>query len=209
MRLTGDFVFAEGWYSVTPEKIAEHIARRCATDVIIDAFCGVGGNTIQFAMTCHRGRSGGVSSLLSWFSQHQTVVRESSTVIAIDIDPVKLECARHNAEVYGIADRIEFIQGDFMQLAPFLKACAHDEGMRASVCACLTSLFHVGRRCIPEPAMGWSRLPLRKGAHVIGERTSVFDNVGLCFPACESPGSISNLQLLNALCLPRCSTSRQ
>ncbi|KAJ1922545.1 RNA methylase protein, partial [Tieghemiomyces parasiticus] len=34
----------------------------------------------------------------------------------------RLKCARHNAEVYGVADRIEFIHGDFMQLAPHLKA---------------------------------------------------------------------------------------
>ncbi|RXG67604.1 Trimethylguanosine synthase [Armadillidium vulgare] len=32
--------------------------------------------------------------------------------------------ARHNAHVYGVADRIEFIQGDFFQLAPSLKADA-------------------------------------------------------------------------------------
>ncbi|KAF9082986.1 Trimethylguanosine synthase [Mortierella sp. AD031] len=87
----------EGWYSVTPEKIAAHIAERCASDVIIDAFCGVGGNTIQFAMTCHR-------------------------VIAIDIDPVRLECARHNARIYGVEDRIEFICGDYLTLLPRLKA---------------------------------------------------------------------------------------
>lgn len=87
----------EGWYSVTPEKIAAHIAERCASDVIIDAFCGVGGNTIQFAMTCHR-------------------------VIAIDIDPVRLNCARHNARIYGVEDRIEFICGDYMALLPRLKA---------------------------------------------------------------------------------------
>jgi RNA cap guanine-N2 methyltransferase len=47
---------AEGWYSVTPEKLAEHIAFRCASDVIIDAFCGCGGNAIQFAKVCHRGK---------------------------------------------------------------------------------------------------------------------------------------------------------
>ncbi|KAG0198056.1 Trimethylguanosine synthase [Mortierella sp. GBA30] len=87
----------EGWYSVTPEKIAAHIAERCASDVIIDAFCGVGGNSIQFALTCHR-------------------------VIAIDIDPVRLECARNNAKIYGVDDRIEFICGDFMTLIPGLKA---------------------------------------------------------------------------------------
>lgn len=44
------------------------------------------------------------------------------TVIAIDIDPKKIEMAKHNAEIYGVADRIEFIVGDFFDIAPFLKA---------------------------------------------------------------------------------------
>ena len=44
-------------------------------------------------------------------------------VIAIDIDPVKLHCAKHNAKIYGVEDRIEFIQGDFFKLAPTLKVC--------------------------------------------------------------------------------------
>ncbi|XP_036734787.2 trimethylguanosine synthase isoform X1 [Manis pentadactyla] len=91
----------EGWFSVTPEKIAEHIAGRVSQsfkcDIVVDAFCGVGGNTIQFALTGKR-------------------------VIAIDIDPVKINLARNNAEVYGIADKIEFICGDFLLLASHLKA---------------------------------------------------------------------------------------
>ncbi|XP_058555588.1 trimethylguanosine synthase isoform X2 [Neofelis nebulosa] len=91
----------EGWFSVTPEKIAEHIAGRVSQsfkcDIVVDAFCGVGGNTIQFALT-------------------------GKTVIAIDIDPVKIDLARNNAEVYGIADKIEFICGDFLLLASHLKA---------------------------------------------------------------------------------------
>ena len=37
----------ESWFSVTPEAIAAHIAERCQCDIIVDAFCGVGGNTIQ------------------------------------------------------------------------------------------------------------------------------------------------------------------
>ncbi|OAD62879.1 Trimethylguanosine synthase [Eufriesea mexicana] len=45
----------ESWFSVTPEKIAKHIAERCRCDTIIDAFCGAGGNAIQFAFTCERG----------------------------------------------------------------------------------------------------------------------------------------------------------
>ncbi|NXP97124.1 TGS1 synthase, partial [Vidua macroura] len=91
----------EGWFSVTPEKIAEHIAVRVSQsfncDIIVDAFCGVGGNAIQFALTSKR-------------------------VIAIDIDPEKLWLARHNAEVYGVAERIDFLCGDFMALAAGLRA---------------------------------------------------------------------------------------
>jgi len=44
------------------------------------------------------------------------------TVIAIDIDPNKIEIARHNAGIYGVENRIEFIVGDFLQLAPRLVA---------------------------------------------------------------------------------------
>ena len=87
----------ESWFSVTPEKIAEHIAQRCKCDTIIDAFCGAGGNAIQFAFTCER-------------------------VLAIDIDPIKIELARNNARVYGVDDRIEFVVGDFLKLAPKLVA---------------------------------------------------------------------------------------
>ncbi|NWX58328.1 TGS1 synthase, partial [Promerops cafer] len=93
----------EGWFSVTPEKIAEHIAVRVSQsfncDIIVDAFCGVGGNAIQFALTSKR-------------------------VIAIDIDPEKLRLARHNAEVYGVAEHIDFLCGDFMALAAGLRADA-------------------------------------------------------------------------------------
>ncbi|CAO3672131.1 unnamed protein product [Rhizopus stolonifer] len=87
----------EGWFSVTPERIASQIANRCQSDIIIDAFCGCGGNSIQFAMTCNK-------------------------VIAIDLDPVKIHCARENAKIYGVEDRIEFILGNFFDLAPTLKA---------------------------------------------------------------------------------------
>ncbi|XP_037644358.1 trimethylguanosine synthase [Sebastes umbrosus] len=91
----------EGWFSVTPERIAEHIALRVEHSfpdyqLVIDAFSGVGGNAIQFALAGKR-------------------------VLAIDIDPVKLDLARHNATVYGVADRMDFVQGDFLQLAPRLR----------------------------------------------------------------------------------------
>jgi len=43
-------------------------------------------------------------------------------VIAIDIDPNKIKMARHNAGIYGVEHNIEFITGDFLEIAPTLKA---------------------------------------------------------------------------------------
>lgn len=82
----------ESWFSVTPEKVAKQTAHRLAGDIIVDAFCGCGGNAIQFAKTCSR-------------------------VIAIDIDASKLAMAKHNAGIYGVAHKIEFVHADFMQFA--------------------------------------------------------------------------------------------
>ena len=61
-------------------------------------FCGVGGNAIQLAL--------------------------SARVLAIDIDGEKVAMARHNARVYGVAHLIEFVVGDFLALAPRLRANA-------------------------------------------------------------------------------------
>ncbi|KAG8377601.1 hypothetical protein BUALT_Bualt08G0050000 [Buddleja alternifolia] len=87
----------EGWFSVTPELIAKHHAVRCGSGAIVDFFTGVGGNAIQFAQ----------------WSKHVT---------AIDIDPNKIDYARHNAAIYGVDDNIDFIKGDSFSLAPKLKA---------------------------------------------------------------------------------------
>ncbi|KAJ7493395.1 Tgs1 protein [Mycena galericulata] len=65
---------------------------RCRCDTVLDAFCGVGGNAIAFAKTCER-------------------------VIALDISPTRLALARHNAQIYGVADRIEFILTDYISFA--------------------------------------------------------------------------------------------
>ncbi|CAA0822027.1 S-adenosyl-L-methionine-dependent methyltransferases superfamily protein [Striga hermonthica] len=87
----------EGWFSVTPEEIAAGQARRCVgAGVVIDAFAGVGGNAIQFAKVCRR-------------------------VVAVEIDPNKVALAIHNAKIYGVRDNIDFIVGDFFQLAPSLE----------------------------------------------------------------------------------------
>ncbi|XP_058810912.1 uncharacterized protein LOC131675785 [Phymastichus coffea] len=85
----------ESWFSVTPEKIAIHIAAKCKSDIVIDAFCGAGGNTIQFANSCHQ-------------------------VMSIDIDLQKLQMARHNAKIYGVDNKIDFILGNFICLAESL-----------------------------------------------------------------------------------------
>jgi 16S rRNA G966 N2-methylase RsmD len=84
----------EGWWSVTPELIAAHTAReaRFIVDndkdpVVIDAFAGIGGNAIQFALAGFR-------------------------VVAVELDEGRLAAARNNATVYGVADQITFIQGD-------------------------------------------------------------------------------------------------
>lgn len=45
-----------------------------------------------------------------------------TAVIAIDIDPAKIALAQNNAAVYGVADRIEFVVGDFFQLVDGLRA---------------------------------------------------------------------------------------
>jgi trimethylguanosine synthase len=91
-----------GWYSATPELIAAHHAHRlrpshtrpdATIDVVIDAFAGVGANSIQLALRDSRTR-----------------------VIAVECDAARLELARHNANVYGVAHRIEFVCADFVAL---------------------------------------------------------------------------------------------
>lgn len=101
----------EAWYSVTPEHIARHVARTMRSRIVadaetsgwawVDAFCGAGGDTIQMALCNPHG-----------------------LVIAIDIDPAKVEAARHNSRLYGVRERIEFVVGDFTALAPRLRAHA-------------------------------------------------------------------------------------
>lgn len=48
------------------------------------------------------------------------------SVIALDTSPTRLALARHNAQIYGVADRIEFILGDYLQ---FAESYSSREGM--------------------------------------------------------------------------------
>lgn len=87
----------EGLYSATPESIALHQAEKINCASIVDGFCCTGANTIAFA-------------------------KRDAKVYAIEKDEKRLEMARHNAKIYGMEDKIEFIRGDFLEEAPKIKA---------------------------------------------------------------------------------------
>ncbi|OQO08003.1 hypothetical protein B0A48_06796 [Cryoendolithus antarcticus] len=92
------------WFGVTPEPVAKKISSDIASApaskrILIDAFAGAGGNTIQFALS---GR---------W-----------NQIFAVEKDATVLACAKHNAEIYGVAKKIVWIHGDvFDVLAKKLK----------------------------------------------------------------------------------------
>lgn len=94
-----------------PSKIAEQVATAPASKtILIDAFAGAGGNVIAFALS---GR---------W-----------KQIFAVEKDPKTLACAKHNAEIYGVAKKIFWIQGDvFEALKVRLKAAAKNAVVFAS-----------------------------------------------------------------------------
>lgn len=91
----------DAWFGVTPEyvarTIATHVGNAAGSEktTIVDAFAGVGGNAIAFALS---GR---------W-----------ERVFAIEKDPEPLKCAKHNAEIYGVANKIWWIEGDCLDIVP-------------------------------------------------------------------------------------------
>lgn len=93
----------ESWYSVTPECIALHVAKRLglAPRLVLDVCCGAGGNAIQFALCGHR-------------------------VLACEVDPARAAMAKRNAHVYGVGHSIDFVCADGMQLLASLPAGAVD-----------------------------------------------------------------------------------
>jgi len=82
----------EGLVGLTPEAVALSLAAR-TRGVVIDGTCGAGGLAIALA------RTAGVER-----------------VIAVDVHAERLAMARHNAGIYGVADRIEFVRGDVVEL---------------------------------------------------------------------------------------------
>jgi len=90
---------AVGLFSATPEKIADDIAKNVKAKTIIDAFCGIGATTIAFARVCDK-------------------------AFAVDINQDRLDMAKHNAEIYGVKDKIEFICGDIFETLHKVSAAA-------------------------------------------------------------------------------------
>ncbi|GAX26596.1 trimethylguanosine synthase [Fistulifera solaris] len=87
----------ESWYSVTPEVIANHIAQRVINAskkkegmIVLEAFCGAGGNAIAFARRPEVGK-----------------------VICVDTNLHRLEMAAHNCGVYEIPkDKVVFVHAN-------------------------------------------------------------------------------------------------
>jgi hypothetical protein len=91
----------EARWSLTPEALALALGERAAAlragMKVVDAGCGAGGNAIGFA-------------------------RAGCEVIAIERAPQRLAMARHNAAVYGVAERIRFVEGDALEAIGALQA---------------------------------------------------------------------------------------
>ncbi|KAH7034947.1 RNA cap guanine-N2 methyltransferase-domain-containing protein [Microdochium trichocladiopsis] len=104
----------DAWFGVTPEPVAIKIATEMASTtpphkrIIIDAFAGVGNNSIAFASAAEPGDP----DKFRW-----------DRVIAIERDTATLACAQHNASLYGpeVADRITWINGDSFEYLALLR----------------------------------------------------------------------------------------
>jgi hypothetical protein len=88
---------AEARHSLTPEALALAIGERAEGVHVLDAGCGAGGNAIGFA-------------------------RAGCSVTAIEQHAGRLSMARHNAALYGVAERIRFIKGDALEIVPRVEA---------------------------------------------------------------------------------------
>lgn len=83
----------EGRFSLTPQALADTMARAAQGRRVVDACAGSGGNAIAFA-------------------------RAGCPVVAIERDADRLAEARHNANLHGVVDRVEFIHGNALHHAP-------------------------------------------------------------------------------------------
>jgi trimethylguanosine synthase len=125
---------AEGWYSVTPEVIANHVAQRVGEFshsvvfqrpalqapspqgiIVLEAFCGCGGNAIAFG---------------------KIPAHEISLVVCVDIDRTKLRKAAYNACLYEIPkEKLIFVECSSL----FILEHCYQDGM-----LCIDRLRHSG-----------------------------------------------------------------
>jgi len=85
-------------YFVEPHIIDFAEFERWAGKSVLEVGCGIGSDTIRFA-------------------------RAGASVTAVELSTASLDIARQRAEVYGLSDRIRFLEGD----AENLSALLHDE----------------------------------------------------------------------------------
>jgi trimethylguanosine synthase len=52
-------------------------------------------------------------------------IHKKKLVIALDTSPTRLSLARHNAQIYGVADRIDFILADYISFATAYASSPH------------------------------------------------------------------------------------
>ncbi|KAH0479377.1 MAG: hypothetical protein KVP17_002195 [Porospora cf. gigantea B] len=99
----GILMDSDAWQEVTPEAVAAHAAERLiriggqsATPTVVDCCSGVGGNLIQLAMA-------------------------GLKTTGVEMCPRRLQHSRHNAAIYGVEDRINFILADVITWAADVK----------------------------------------------------------------------------------------
>ncbi len=83
---TGTRLDEEGRFSLTPEAIALWMGKQAKGHSVLDLCAGAGGNAIGFA-------------------------RAGCKVTAIEPEADRVELARHNAEVYGVASHVTVLRG--------------------------------------------------------------------------------------------------
>ena len=93
-------VDAHGLYTMIPERWALIVAQEASGSHILDVCSGLGSMSIAFA-------------------------RSGKSVTAVEIDADRVEMARHNARLYGVAEKIEFRTQDITR-PETLKALPHD-----------------------------------------------------------------------------------
>jgi hypothetical protein len=101
----------EALEQASSEQVSSYRAERYSSySKIADLGCGIGGDAIPLARNCR--------------------------VLAVDKDPLRLAMAKKNAEAYGVADRIEFLEADITELdirdvdAIFFDPARRSEGRR-------------------------------------------------------------------------------